>query len=83
MGVSNIWISPTNRQKLEAQKTCDIIIPVSLVSSADNCYIFQPFKYLNCLKYTKHIATLAEFVLLASWHNLIQLIFNAPFSILY
>jgi hypothetical protein len=30
-----------------------------------NCYVCQPFKYLNCLRYTKHIATLAEFVLLA------------------
>jgi hypothetical protein len=24
-----VWISPTNRKKLEAQKTCDIIHPSS------------------------------------------------------
>jgi hypothetical protein len=33
--------TPTNRQKLEAQKTCDIIHPVSLVSGADLCYIYM------------------------------------------
>jgi hypothetical protein len=59
-------IAPTKLKYLKAVKTCDIINPVSLVSGADFCYIFQPFKHLNCLRYTKHIATLAEFVLLAS-----------------
>jgi hypothetical protein len=41
LAVSISLISPTNRQKLEAQKTCDIIIHVSFVSSADYCYLSQ------------------------------------------
>jgi hypothetical protein len=34
----NLVVSSTNREKLPAQKTCDIIIPVSLVSGADSCF---------------------------------------------
>jgi len=34
-------ISPTNRYKLEAQKTYDILNPVSLVSVDDCCYVFE------------------------------------------
>ena len=37
-------ITPTNRQKLEAQKTCDIIISVSLMSSADLLLSFGKYQ---------------------------------------
>jgi hypothetical protein len=35
VSIQKLRFTPTNRQKLEAQKTCDIIHPVSLVSGAD------------------------------------------------
>ncbi len=34
-------LPPTNRQKLEAKKTCDIINPNFQGLAGDICYIFQ------------------------------------------
>jgi hypothetical protein len=42
---------------------------VSNGSAFATCYVCQPFKYLNCLRYSERIATLAEFVLLARCHR--------------
>jgi hypothetical protein len=51
------------------QNSCDIIDTCFQGSGEGNCYVFQPFKCLNYLRYPKHIAILAEFVLLARKHN--------------
>jgi hypothetical protein len=40
-----------------------------LVKNCMFLLLCQPFKHLNCLRYTKHIAKLAEFVLLAICRN--------------
>jgi hypothetical protein len=52
---------------METLRACDIIFPGSHAADDATCYVCSLFKYLNCLRYTKHIATLAEFVLLASY----------------
>jgi hypothetical protein len=62
-------IPGTYTPEIGALSVCDIINRSFQSLSSAICYVFQPFKYLNCLRYTKHIATLAEFVLLASKHT--------------
>jgi predicted oxidoreductase len=42
-----IQITPTNRQKLEAQKTCDIISPGSQGIAGDICYKKQHINRQN------------------------------------
>ena len=45
--MTNILISTTNRQKLEAQKTCDIINPSSQGLAGDICYKNQDINRRN------------------------------------
>jgi hypothetical protein len=65
-----IEVSPTYTPEIVALSVCDIITLSIQGMAGVICYLFQPFKHLNCLRYPNNIAKMAEFVLWQEIHDI-------------